>query len=339
MIPRIPLYVIDVSILLLSACARSSHDPSLVPQTETITLGMTQEQVRASWGNPSRILHASPTTLPRSCGMISTLTTVCWMAGCTDLHQDPPRDSTPATEHSVSLSPLPDSFHHIVPFLRQFIIDIRSPLLIITPKFVTLYMSRGQWYTRRSQLKGENLMGTRAMIAVVALGILWSGALTAVHAQQPQIPTLQVCNITKVSGNALVRIVSRSDATHSGTFKVSVELTCDPRGATGYPAGTLTITSISMTDSTIQGDITNLTVEQITSTGRASPTVYLNGRCRTAQVRGCRFWLMLADNKPGTQEGTPDVIGFLVFNALGQRMAYGTGPVAEGDITVAPTSN
>ena len=78
-------------------------------------------------------------------------------------------------------------------------------------------------------------MRTRPMIAVVALGILWLGVLTAVHAQQPQIPTLQVCNITRVSGNALVKIVSRSDATHNGTFKVGVNLTCDPSGATGFP--------------------------------------------------------------------------------------------------------
>lgn len=182
-------------------------------------------------------------------------------------------------------------------------------------------------------------MGIRAVIAVVALWILWLGALIPAHAQQPQIPTLQVCNITKVEGSAVVRIVSRSDPGHTGMFKVGVNLTCDPRGGTGYPTGTLTITGISMTDSTIQADITSMTVEQITSTGRASPTVYLNGRCKAAQVRGCRYWLMLADNQSSNQEGTPDVIGFLVFNALGQRMAYGTGPVLEGDITIAPTVN
>ena len=141
-------------------------------------------------------------------------------------------------------------------------------------------------------------MGTKARIAIVVLWLLWSGALTAAHAQQPQLPTLQVCNGTKVEGTAVVKIASRSDATHAGTFKVGVDLTCDPRTGTGYPAGSLVITGINLTDSTIQGDITNMTVEQITSTGRATPTVYLNGRCKAPQIRGCRFWLMLADNKP-----------------------------------------
>src|SRR5437667_28171 len=99
------------------------------------------------------------------------------------------------------------------------------------------------------------------------------------------------------------------------------------------------ITELSMSDSIAQGTIAAVSLEQVTSTGKHTPTVYINGRCRADHVIGCRFWLMIADNKKANDRGTPDVVSFLVFNSVGQRVAYGTGPVAEGDIQVAPTSN
>lgn len=181
-------------------------------------------------------------------------------------------------------------------------------------------------------------MVTRVIISIVTVCILLSGAFTLLCAQQPQIPTLQVCNQTQVKGKALVKIASRSDAIHSGIFTVIVDLKCDPAG-TGYPAGTLKIVGLSMSDSLVQGTITAASIEQMTSTGKHTPTVYLNGRCKAGNVKGCRFWLMIADNKQPNASGTPDVVGFLVFNGAGQRVAYGTGPVVEGDIDVAPTGN
>jgi hypothetical protein len=146
-----------------------------------------------------------------------------------------------------------------------------------------------------------------------------------------------------VQGEALVRIVSRSDATHTGTFDVTINLKCAP-GGSGYPTGTLTI-KVDMNDSTAQGLITATSIEQVTSTGRVSPMAYVNGRCKAQtaagqDIPGCRFWLMLADNKRANDpKGTPDVIGFLVFDSSGKRVAYGTGPVLKGDVTVAPTPN
>jgi hypothetical protein len=80
------------------------------------------------------------------------------------------------------------------------------------------------------------------------------------------------------------------------------------------------------------------TFEQVTTTGRETPTAYLNGRCEAEGVQGCRFWLMLADNgKPG--EETHDIVGFLLFDGTGKRVGYGTGPVLpeSGDVNVAPT--
>jgi hypothetical protein len=166
--------------------------------------------------------------------------------------------------------------------------------------------------------------------------------VTPMQAQQPQIPTLQVCNQTTVNGGGLVKIVRRADAGHSGTFKVEVELRCDP---SGYPAGTVRITSLSMSDSIVQGNITSTLIEQVTSTGKHTPTAYINGRCNAqgpagaAPITGCRFWIMFADNKLQTEQQTADVVSFLVFDGTGKRVAYGTGPVVEGDIRVGATGN
>src|SRR5437899_12899376 len=72
--------------------------------------------------------------------------------------------------------------------------------------------------------------GLRANNTAVALGALLtvlSGAFLSLGAQQPQIPTLQVCNETMVTGKALVKIASRTDATHAGTFRVAIDVKCD----------------------------------------------------------------------------------------------------------------
>ncbi len=171
-------------------------------------------------------------------------------------------------------------------------------------------------------------------IAVFSALVLAAGAALA---QQPQIPTLQVCNATAARGEGVVKIASRADSTHTGTFRVRLEVKCDP--ASGYPAGTLTFAGISMSDSIVQGTITSTSFEQMTSTGKHTPTLYVNGRCQADGVRGCRYWLMIANNKRAAVQGTPDVVSFLVFDGTGKRVAYGTGPLADGDLDVAPTSN
>jgi hypothetical protein len=179
-------------------------------------------------------------------------------------------------------------------------------------------------------------MTRKTIITALAVGISLLGAFAVAHAQQPQIPTLQVCNVTQVEGGAAVEILSRVDAIHAGVFKIRIAVRCDPTGRP-YPAGSFGI-EVDMSDSIVQGTITGETIDQLTSTGKHSPTAYLTGRCRAEQVSGCRYWLMLADNGR-EQEGTPDVVGFLVFDGTGTRVAYGTGPVVDGDIYVAPTSN
>ena len=177
----------------------------------------------------------------------------------------------------------------------------------------------------------------RTNVLTMALCIAVSGAFATVQAQQPQIPTCQVCNPTEVKGNAYVKIASRSDATHNGSFSITIEAKCTPPG---YPLLTSLTIVVDMTDSIVTGPIVCTTINQMTSTGKDSPTVYLNGRCKAEKLRGGRFWLMIADNQHQTEpaNGTPDVVGFLVMDGFGKRVAYGTGPVVEGDIFVAPSS-
>lgn len=179
-------------------------------------------------------------------------------------------------------------------------------------------------------------MRSTAILSGLAVAMLIVGASPSVHARQPQIPTLQVCNPTKVAGVATVVILSREDDTHSGKFRIEIQLTCDPDGD-GYPSGRFRL-DVSMSDSIIDGTIISTSMEQVTTTGRATPTAYLNGRCKAAMVRGCRYWLMLADNKKPSAQGTPDMVGFLIFNGAGLRVAYGTGPVVDGDIEVTATA-
>src|SRR6267154_1662884 len=76
------------------------------------------------------------------------------------------------------------------------------------------------------------------------------------HAQQPQIPTLQVCNVPgMVSGSGAVNIISR------GSFKIEIKVSCDP--VTGYPVLGVLNVSIGMNDSSL-GFFTATTVDQIT---------------------------------------------------------------------------
>jgi len=139
-----------------------------------------------------------------------------------------------------------------------------------------------------------------------------------------------------------VKIVSREDVGHTGSFTVQVNLQCN---SGGYPSGGLTISGLSMNDSAVEGTVVATTFEQLTTTGSRTPTAYLSGRCSVdgpgPAIQGCRYWIMFANNSGqviGIAPGTPDVISFLIFNGFGQRVAYGTGPVVRGHINVAPTS-
>ena len=172
---------------------------------------------------------------------------------------------------------------------------------------------------------------------VFAIAALGAAAITTspAFAQQIQVPSLQVCNATKLSSNAFVIIDTRAGAPYTGFFSLRGSLSCNPAAGTIYPSGVLGIYGISMNDSTIQGDVAFTTFEQVTSGGKYTPTMWVSGRCKAANVKGCHYWLMAVDNVPGQVVGrTYDVISFLILDENGKRIAYGTGNVVDGDLKI-----
>src|SRR5262249_29891042 len=122
---------------------------------------------------------------------------------------------------------------------------------------------------------------------------------------------------------------------YTGYFALRGDLTCDPAAGVVYPTGTLGIYGISMSDSSIQGDVILTTFEQVTSGGRATPTLWESGPCRAASCRGCHYWLMAVNNVQGHPVNkTFDVVSFLILDEKGTRVAYGTGNVVDGDLQI-----
>ncbi|HEX2059379.1 MAG TPA: hypothetical protein VHK90_01430 [Thermoanaerobaculia bacterium] len=157
---------------------------------------------------------------------------------------------------------------------------------------------------------------------------------TFASAQQVQIPTLQVCNIGKVSGSANVYLSKRDDALSAGTIDITAaDVGCDPINGDGVPTGSITM-RFSLSDSSIS-DMQVTHIEQISTIGKHTTTTYLNGRCTAnGGTIPCHFWLTLADNRTPSVPGTPDVVGVLVLDKKGTMLTYGTGPVKSGDISV-----
>jgi len=191
------------------------------------------------------------------------------------------------------------------------------------------------------------------MNRLTLLGLLMPACLP-VLAQQPQIPTLQVCNLAAgmtvaCSGKPVVHIPSRMPGGHTGNVDVSVQASCDP--VTGFPVGQLVLSGLDMSDSKAFGTIASVHIDQITSTGHDNPTAYMSGECmaETESLPGavtrtpCHFWILFADtggNDTSAAQGL-DIVSFLVFDKSGNRIAYATGPVitGSGGIAVTPTLN
>lgn len=165
---------------------------------------------------------------------------------------------------------------------------------------------------------------------------------------QTQIPSLQVCNSAAVKGDGSIFIPKRIDAglAKAGTFDVRVDISCN--NTQNYGVGSIGFYNISLDDSLVSTAIESTSIDQITTTGRETPTIYITGRCKVEPVStvdntrfaGCKFWAMIADNydPAGVQQSSPDIVSFLVFNGKGERISYGTGPL-RGDIFVAGTSD
>jgi hypothetical protein len=185
----------------------------------------------------------------------------------------------------------------------------------------------------------KHSMNTYRLIAFGLIVILCSFSFAdRTFANEPQIPNIFLNNKTELKGKAVIHIFSREFGT-SGTFTIKISASCAPPN---YPVGRV-IMEIDMSDSAIVF-LESTTVEALSSTGKHSPTAYIMGRCvveaPNGSFRGCHYWITLADNKKEELDReTPDVVGFLVLDGNGNRIAYGTGPVLDGDIFVAPTAN
>ena len=154
-----------------------------------------------------------------------------------------------------------------------------------------------------------------------------------------QIPNLHTSNRTEAKVTALVQIVRRQDSTHAGTFTVKGTFKFNPL-VDDYPSCSLSIT-VDLTDS-VKGTFISRDVQQLDTTGKVTPTLFATGKCNfdgenARDVRGCRYWLLMADNKREEERETADVISFLIYDRNGKRVAYGTGPVAKGDVSIRAT--
>lgn len=150
------------------------------------------------------------------------------------------------------------------------------------------------------------------------------------------IPAFHVSDLSKAKGAGDIFIQSRKDPASTGIFTVRLDVHFDP-AVDLYPVGTLTIKT-NLTDSA-KGTFVATSIDLINSHGRDNPTVFLTGRCNDdiqPDAKGCRYWLMIANNKKANQPGTADVVGFAVHDNNGNRIAYGTGPVLTGDFEVMP---
>lgn len=158
-----------------------------------------------------------------------------------------------------------------------------------------------------------------------------------------QIANYHISDKSKISGSGSVSLApTRQDINHAGTFRVNIDSVSFDPATNDYPVGTVRI-DVDLSDS-FKGTAASTTIEQVNTHGKHSPTAIITGRCRVssqeADFRGCRFWILIANNRGNTnqQQGVADVVSFIVYDRNGKRIAYGTGPLTAGNIDVAPTT-
>ena len=150
------------------------------------------------------------------------------------------------------------------------------------------------------------------------------------------VPAFHVSSQSKVQGRGQVFIASRQDSASTGVFTVAVDVHFDPI-ADAYPTGSVRI-AVNMSDS-LKGTFASTSVELVNSHGKHNPTVFFAGRCKASNERapkGLRYWVMIADNASEGRDGATDIVGFVIHDRKGNRVAYGTGPLKSGSIRVEP---
>jgi len=148
------------------------------------------------------------------------------------------------------------------------------------------------------------------------------------------VPSFHISSRSRLKGKARVFIDSRQDTLHTGRFEVAADVHFDPT-ADAYPVGTLKI-KVDLSESA-QANFSATSVELTNAFGKHNPTVALTGRCTTrsrVKGKGFRYWLLVANNKQTRTTKTPDIVSFAIHDNAGNQVAYGTGPVAQGDLEV-----
>jgi hypothetical protein len=180
---------------------------------------------------------------------------------------------------------------------------------------------------------------TRCNYAVL-LPVLAAACLTdiGVSAQPLTLPPMEACRRgTGASGLTGGIWESRRDAQHSGQFRVTMDLSCDD-DTSHVRVSNLEIHAQELADSDPSIDrvisVDHDGVVQLFSIGQAmTPTVFVSGPCLGGGRNGCQFWLMLVDNGRDRSKGS-HLVAFLVTDKSGKRLAYGAGPVLEGDLSI-----
>ncbi len=149
------------------------------------------------------------------------------------------------------------------------------------------------------------------------------------------IPAFHVSSKSQAEGTGKVFIDSRKDVASSGTFEFSCFVQFYP-ATDDYPTGTLKL-KIDLSDS-VKGVFTSTSIELVNSFGKHNPTIFFTGQGKiktnlSNQPKGLRFWFMIADNGNGQ---TPKITGFAIHDRNGNRIAYGTGALVAGNVTVKP---
>lgn len=145
------------------------------------------------------------------------------------------------------------------------------------------------------------------------------------------IPAFAVSDQTELKGKGEVFIKTRQDGLHTGTFIIEGSVQFNPGGGDAYPTGSLVIKS-DLNDS-LKGTFISSSIELVNSYGRANPTFFITGRCKSDAEKnpiGCRFWVVIANNSSETNRETPDIVGFAIHDHNGNRIAYGMGQL-KGD--------
>ncbi|MGD9142971.1 MAG: hypothetical protein PVG61_03905 [Dehalococcoidia bacterium] len=156
-----------------------------------------------------------------------------------------------------------------------------------------------------------------------------------------QVPDLHISSESNAKGSALVEILSRKDRDHAGTFTLKLDVAFQPNQ---YPILNNLDMEIDLSDS-VRCVVAAKTIEQMSSVGKHTPSIYLTGRCvidpmgEKGEYNACRYWLLIANNKSEREKGTPDIISLLIYDCDGSRIAHGTGPVVKGDLSVRPGTN